>query len=172
MELEKLRGIEGVEVGLKIGGVDKGYIKDYYTKHEYQTTWEVYGLRINGVNIPYTASGILGEKATEIVIVLNTMTFTADSSAYGTVSQNKLLVLKNTTYTTSGKTLTLSDGRKVTANIADIDNLRTIFDGWSSTSGTVTSPTTVTAKFSAKPLEPEYIDLNFDVNGTRYTKRI
>lgn len=145
-----LSGYEGVEVGLKIGGVDKGYVKDYYVKHGYETTWEIYGLRFNGTNIPYTASGKSDKDGIEILLELNTITFTAHSAACGTVSTSILTVLKNTTYTTSGNILTLSDGRKVTANIREIENLNASFDGWSSTSGTITSPTIITAMFSQK----------------------
>ena len=171
MEQEIITGHEGVEVGLKIDGVNRGYFKDYYTKHEYQTPWEVYGLRINGINIPYTASGVTGKNGSEILIELNTMTFKSDSESYGTVSTNSLAVVKNTTYTTNGNTLTLSDGRKVTANTSKVDNHKTIFDGWSSTSGTVTSAITITAKFSAQKVEPAYIDLNYNVDGARKTTR-
>ena len=33
-----------VTAGFKVGGVDKGYVQDYYTQHPYGTTWEIYGL--------------------------------------------------------------------------------------------------------------------------------
>ena len=69
-----------------------------------------------------------------------------NNSSYGSVSSSSLYVLKNSTYVTSGSTLTLSDGRTVTATKKDATGYTTTFSNWSPTSGTITSASTVTAK--------------------------
>ena len=46
-------------VKLKINGEDKGYVKDYNVEHEYGTKWEITGLKLDNIEIPYSDSGTL-----------------------------------------------------------------------------------------------------------------
>ena len=140
-----------IYVGLRVGGVDKGYVEDYYTKHNYGTKWEVYGLKIDGVSVAYTASGTVGTSSVNIKVELYTMTIKVNNTNYGSVSSSELIIPKGKTYSTSGSTLTISDGRKVTASVKNATGYTTKFSSWSPTSGTVNAKTTVTATFTRTP---------------------
>ena len=137
-----------VTAGFKVGGVDKGYVQDYYTQHPYGTTWEIYGLKIDGQDVAYTASGTLGAANADIKIYLNTVNFVANNSSYGTVSVANRLVVRGTNYTTSGATVTLAGGRTVTATKTDAAGYTTTFSNWTPASGTVNAATTITANFT------------------------
>ena len=137
-----------VTVGFKVGGVDKGYIQDYYTQHTYGTTWEIYGLKLDGEAVAYTASGTLGAQNTGVYVNLNTVNFVANNSSYGTVSVANRLVVKGTNYTTSGATVTLAGGRTITATKTDAAGYTTTFSNWTPASGTVNAATTITANFT------------------------
>ena len=155
-----------IYVGLRVDGVDKGYVEDYYTKHNYGTKWEVYGLKIDGVSVAYTASGTVGTGAVNIKVEFYTMTINVNNTSYGSVSSSELIIPKGNTYSTSGSTLTISDGRKVTATVKDATGYTTKFSSWSPTSGTVNAKTTVTANFtrSANTYTITY-DNNFYANN-------
>ena len=140
-----------IYVGLRVGGVDKGYVEDYYTKHNYGTKWEVYGLKIDGVSVAYTASGTVGTSSVNVKVECFTMTIKVNNTSYGSVSSSELIIPKGKTYSTSGSTLTISDGRKVTASVKNATGYTTKFSSWSSTSGTVNAKTTVTATFTRTP---------------------
>ena len=140
-----------IYVGLRVGGVDKGYVEDYYTKHNYGTKWEVYGLKIDGVSVAYTASGTVGTSSVNIKVECFTMTINVNNTSYGSVSSSELIIPKGKTYSTSGSTLTISDGRKVTATVKNATGYTTKFSSWSPTSGTVNAKTTVTATFTRTP---------------------
>ncbi len=139
---------DGIYAGLKIGGTDVGNQKDYYTQHPYGTAWEVTGLTINGASVPYGASGTVGAATTSIRIDLYTMTFASNNTNYGTVSTSSYIVPKGATYTTSGTTLTINDGRKVTATVKNTTGYTTKLSSWSPSNGTVNAATKVTANFS------------------------
>ena len=143
-----------VYIGLKVGGVDKGYVDDYNTIHAFGTEWEIYGLRIDGININYTAKGKVGDYNTTlngktfIIVDLNNINISVNNSNYGSVSKNNVLILKGNTFTTNGNTLTLQDGRTVTANIKNDIGQTTTFIGWTPSNGTVNEPTSIVANFS------------------------
>ena len=137
-----------LQAGLKIGGVDKGYNTDYYTEHPYGTTWEIYGLKLNGTNVSYSKSGTIGASLTSVNVKVNTLSISVNDSSYGSVSSSSLYVLPETTYKTSGNTLTLSDGRTITASVTNATGYTTSFSSWSPASGTINSATSVTANFS------------------------
>ena len=62
-----------ITAGVKIGGVDQGYISDYYTQQPYGTTWEIYGVKLNGTSISYSASGTVGASNASHNININTL---------------------------------------------------------------------------------------------------
>ena len=143
-------GYQGrIKAGLKIGGVDKGYVADYGGSSNYGISWEIYGLQLDGVNVAYTQKGTLGASNLNLLVYFYTISFKADSATYGSVSASSVIVPKNnTTYSTSDKTFKLSDGRTVTASTKSVTGYTSNFTGWSSTTGTITSATSITAKFS------------------------
>ena len=143
-----------VYIGLKVDGVDKGYVDDYNTEHLFGTDWEVYGLRIDGVNINYTAKGKVGDYnntlngKTFIIVDLNNINISVNNSNYGSVSKNNMLILKGNTFTTNGTKLTLQDGRTVTASVKNDVGQITTFMGWTPSNGTVNEPTSIVANFT------------------------
>ena len=143
-------GYQGrIKAGLKIGGVDKGYVADYGGSSNYGTSWEIYGLQLDGVNVAYTQKGTLGASNLNLLVYFYTISFKADSATYGSVSASSVIVPKNnTTYSTSDKTFKLSDGRTVTASTKSVTGYTSNFTGWSSTTGTITAAISITAKFS------------------------
>ena len=160
-------GHDQVLVGLKVDGIDLGYIKDWSGTQGYGTTWEIYGLKIDGINIAYTRSGTLGDGNQEILVQLSTLTVNRNNTSYGTVSKSSIIVVNGTTYTTSGSTLTLSDGRTITASPSTAVGYTTIVSGWSPASGTINSSTTVTTNYT-RTVNNYMLDMNFLVNGTKY----
>jgi len=136
-----------VTVGFKINGVDQGYIRDYYQQVVYGTTWEIYGVNMNGFTRSYSASGTV-TAATAANVTVGKMSFSSNNTSYGSVSASEYIVLSGTTYTTNNRTLTLSDGRSVMASVSDVTGHTTTFTGWSSANGTVNRSVGITANFS------------------------
>ena len=137
-----------ITVGLKVDGKDQGYVEDYYQQHPYGTTWEIYGVKLDGVEVEYTSSGSVGTGNVSLKPEFNTIKFNANNTSYGTLSSSELIILSGKKYSTNGSKLTLEDGRTVTATATNVTGYTTTFTGWSPTSGTVSSATTVTANFS------------------------
>ena len=138
-----------VKVNLTVGGVNKGYVSDYYTAHPYGTSWSVNGVQIDGVNIPHTASGTVGASATNIPIYFYTLTIARNNTSYGTTSASSMIVKDGTSYWTNGSTLTLGDGRTVTASPTAATGYSTSFSSWSPSSAMISGGArTVTANFS------------------------
>ena len=78
-----------------------------------------------------------------------TVTFSANPSTYGSVNKSSITVASGTTYSASGNKITFSDGQSVTATAASSTSSYTYsFDGWSSSTGTITSAKTIKANFS------------------------
>ena len=141
-----------IYVGLKIGGVDKGYLTDHYTQYQYGTSWEVYGVKLDGTTISYSMKGTVGAGYVNIQPSFYTATFTADSATYGSVSTGSYMVLPGTTYSVNNNVLTLKygaqDGRTVTASTKSVSGYTSKFTGWTPTSGTINAATTIKAGFS------------------------
>ena len=78
-------------------------------------------------------------------VTIRKLTVSSNSTTMGTVSPTTLYVINGVTYSTSSNVLTLSDGRTVTATAKTGYH----FDSWSSTSGTISAATTITATFAA-----------------------
>ena len=53
-------GSQRIYTGLKTNGIDRGYVTDYGGKFNYGTSWEIYGLKIDGQVVNYKTSGTLG----------------------------------------------------------------------------------------------------------------
>ena len=138
-----------IKVNLTVGGSNKGYISDYWTVHPYGTSWSINGLQIDGVNLSYTASGTVGASTTYIPINFYTLTIARNNTSYGTTSASSVIVKDGTSYWTSGATLTLGDGRKVTASPTAATGYSTSFSSWSPSSAMISGGArTVTANFS------------------------
>ncbi|MCQ2070204.1 MAG: dockerin type I domain-containing protein [archaeon] len=91
-------------------------------------------------------------------------TVTVSVSGNGSVDKTTVSVPYGTTWSTSGNILTFSNGVKITATPATSDSQNTYtFDGWSKTSGTVTSDTSIMAIFSSS-INP--CTVTFSVNDT------
>ncbi len=81
-----------------------------------------------------------------------TMIFRANDSSLGTVSRNSASIPYNTTYTSSGNTLTFANGIKVTVSPNSIAGYDVTCSGWSPSSGKVSVDTTFTASCAKKPI--------------------
>ena len=157
-----------VKVNLTVGGGNKGYVSDYYTAHPYGTAWSINGVQIDGTNVAYTASGTVGTSSVIIRIDFYTLTIARNNTSYGTTSASSLIALSGTTYSTSGSTLTMSDGRRVTASPTAATGYTTSFSSWSPSSATMNTTRTVTANFS-RVINSYYLDLNLGLDGASYT---
>ena len=152
-----------IYVRLKIDGEDKGFVQDYGGNYDYGTKWEITALKLDGVEIPYTMSGTLGDSNYSLMVYFYTITIGVNNSNYGKVSASTLLVPNNNTkYTTSGTTLTLSDGREVTATVTESTGYTTTFSSWSPATATITAATNVTANFTRTA---NSYTATFDANG-------
>ena len=156
-----------VKVNLTVGGSNKGYVSDYYTAHPYGTAWSINGVQIDGTNVAYTASGTVGTSSVIIRIDFYTLTIARNNTSYGTTSASSLIALSGTTYSTSGSTLTMSDGRRVTASPTAATGYTTSFSSWSPSSATMNTTRTVTANFS-RVINSYYVDLNLFLDGASY----
>ena len=101
------------------------------------------------------SSGTVIESATSITATFSatvvkqsyTVTFVASPTSYGSVSTTEITVEEGTSFTTSGTTLTIA-GQTITATPkTDTTQYSYSFGSWSSTSGTITADTTITARF-------------------------
>ena len=164
-----------IQVGLKINGVDKGYCNDFGESHKYGTPWEIYGVKLDGVTLTqYNSTGTVGT-GNSLNLTFYTLSTTANNESYGSTSPTSLIVWPNETYSTNGNILTISDGRTSTASTKSVTGYTTKFAGWSSTSGTITSKTTVTANFTAAdetaPTAPTIVAKLNDANGATYSSK-
>ena len=77
-----------------------------------------------------------------------TVTIARNNTNYGTVSLSTISIPYGTTYSVNGNTLTFSNGTTVTATPTVATGYTTKFSSWSSTSGTISGPITITANFT------------------------
>ena len=120
-------------------------------------TRTIYVKAINNDFNNYEDSSIVSK-----TINVYTLTVNSNNTNYGTVDKPSLKVIGGETFTTSSNNLSLSDGRKVTANKIDTTGYTTTFTSWSSTTGTITANTTITANFKR---ENNLYIVVFDANG-------
>ena len=94
------------------------------------------------------------------------VTIGVNNSGYGTVDKSSVTVEYGTTYTVEGNVLKFSDGQTVTATSeANTAQYTYAFDNWSSESGTITGPTTITANFTR---ETNTYTVSIQSNNTGY----
>ena len=137
-----------IQVGIKIDGVDKGYKTDYTDNLPYGVTWEIYGVKLDNVEVStYKQNGTI-DTTNPLNLYFYTLSASVNNAEYGSIQPTELLVWKDETYTTSGNTLTMSDGRTITATPTNITGYTTTVSSWAPASGTISEKTTVTANFT------------------------
>ena len=144
-------GSQRIYTGLKTNGVDRGYVSDYGGTFNYGTSWEIYGLKIDGQVVNYKSSGTLGT-SNPLNIYLKTLVVNKNITAGGNVSLSDIPAINGTTYTANSNVVTLSDGRKITATA----NTGYTFSGWSSTSGKIDAKKTIIATYRANTYTISY----------------
>ncbi len=111
-------------------------------------TRTIYVRAINSDSTNYATPS--SNKSTSVVVY--TLTINSNNTSYGTVSSSSIKVISGSTYTTSSNVLTVtrqSKTEKVTATPTTSTSQYTYsFSSWSSTSGTISANTTVTANFT------------------------
>ena len=110
-------------------------------------TRTIYVRAINSDTTNYTTSATINTTTT-----VYTLTINSNNTDYGTISPSSINVISGVTYTTSGNTLSLSDGRSVTASPITKTGCTTLFDSWSTNSGTINAGTTLTANFTREQI--------------------
>ncbi len=96
-------------------------------------------------------SAVIADSTVSIDVPVYEVTFNANNSSYGTFTPSTYNVIAGATYTTSGNTLTLQDGRTVIATPTKVTGFITTVDSWTEASGTINSPTTIIANFIRQP---------------------
>ncbi len=168
-------GVSGVKFGIKINGVDKGYVNDFYDAQIlYGSTWEIYGAQYDktkyvissGVPSRGTITGYISIEPK--VVSLYTITFKVNNSNYGTIGGAYLggYNLSTATYRVRHDDY---DSIIIRDNIIDLHYMELVtatpktgyrFTSWSgNTSGVIAEDRTITANFS-----PIFYDLWFEVN--------
>jgi len=137
---------------MKINGIDQGCIPDYYQQLEYGTTWEIYGLKLDEYEITnYNKTGKIPNKDSSHTPTLYTISIKSNNNNYGSVTELSIIVPKETTYKTNTNQLTFETGTSdinIKANTKTQKGYTTTFSEWSSTSGTISTKTTITANFN------------------------
>ena len=149
--------------GIKIDGVDKGYLNDFSGTFDYGTSYEIYGFKLDNVEIPYSKKYTVDGK-NYLNITFNTINITSNNENYGSVSVNQLIAIPGTTFKATNNIITLSDGRTITASVIDKDGYTTKFDNFEYSSATINTKTNVTANFIRKA--NKYTITLDDQNGT------
>ena len=78
-------------------------------------------------------------------ITYYTVTSSSSNSTYGSTNRSSTSVAAGTTFTSSGNTLTFSDGRTIVATAKKVTGYSTVCSGWNPASGTVNSNMSITA---------------------------
>ena len=135
--------------GIKVNGEDKGYLNDFSGTYDYGTSYEIYGFKIDGVEIPYSKKYTV-DGTNHLEIYFNTINFTANDANLGSVTPTQLIVIPGTTYTVSNNIITLSDGRIATASPKTVTGYTTKFSSYTITpnSTTINAKTTAQANFT------------------------
>ena len=138
-----------IQTGIKVAGVDKGYLNDFGGTYDYGTSYEIYGFKIDGVEIPFSAKYTV-DGLNHLEMFFNTINFTVNDASLGIVSPKQLIVIPKTTFTVSSNVITLSDGRIATASTKDVTGYKTKFSSYTITpnSTTINAKTTAQANFT------------------------
>ena len=135
--------------GIKVNGEDKGYLNDFSGTYDYGTSYEIYGFKIDGVEIPYSKKYTV-DGTNHLEIYFNTINFTANDANLGSVTPTQLIVIPGTTYKVSNNVITLFDGRIATASPKTVTGYTTKFSSYTITpnSTTINAKTTAQANFT------------------------
>ena len=138
-----------IQTGIKVGGVDKGYLNDFGETYEYGTSYEIYGFKLDGVEIPYSKKYTV-DGTNHLNVYFNTINFKVNDTNLGSVTPTQLIVIPGTTYTVSNNVITLSDGRIATASQKTVTGYTTKFLSYTITpnSTTINAKTTAQANFT------------------------
>ena len=138
-----------IQTGLKVNGEDQGYLNDFGKEYEYGTSYEIYGFKLDGEEIPYSKKYTV-DGTNHLNVYFNTMNFTVNDESLGSISHEQLIVIPGTTYTVTDSTITMSDGRIVTSSPKTVTGYTTKFTGYTITpnSTTINAKTTVKANFT------------------------
>ena len=138
-----------IQTGIKVNGEDKGYLNDFGETYDYGTSYEIYGFKLDGEEIPYSKKYTV-DGTNHLGIYFNTMNFTVNDASLGSISHEQLIVIPETTYTVTNSTITMSDGRIVTSSPKTVTGYTTKFTGYTITpnSTTINAKTTVKANFT------------------------
>ena len=138
-----------IQTGIKVNGEDKGYLNDFGETYDYGTSYEIYGFKLDGEEIPYSKKYTV-DGTNHLGIYFNTMNFTVNDESLGSISHEQLIVIPGTTYTVTNSTITMSDGRIVTSSPKTVTGYTTKFTGYTITpnSTTINAKTTVKANFT------------------------
>ena len=109
-----------------------------------------------------TTNYVIIDSTTYTNTLVYTVTFNSNDDSYGTVEPSSYNVINGATYTTSGSTLTLQDGRVATGVPINVPRYSTTVDSWTNSSGTISNPTTITANFVR---QPKVISITFNSNS-------
>ena len=135
--------------GIKVNGEDQGYLNDFGQTYDYGTSYEIYGFKLDGEEMPYSKKYTV-DGTNHLGIYFNTMNFTVNDESLGSISHEQLIVIPGTTYTVTNSTITMSDGRIVTSSSKIVTGYTTKFTGYTITpnSTTINAKTTVKANFT------------------------
>ena len=138
-----------IQTGIKVAGSDKGYLNDFGGTYEYGTSYEIYGFKIDGVEIPYSKKYTV-DGTNHLNVYFNTINFTVNDENLGSITPTQLIVIPGTTFTVSSNVITLSDGRIATASTKDVTGYKTKFSSYTITpnSTTINAKTTAQANFT------------------------
>ena len=138
-----------IQTGLKVNGEDQGYLNDFGKEYEYGTSYEIYGFKLDGEEIPYSKKYTV-DGTNHLNVYFNTMNFTVNDESLGSISHEQLIVIPGTTYTVTNSTITMSDGRIVTSSPKTVTGYTTKFTGYTikPNSTTINAKTTVKANFT------------------------
>ena len=138
-----------IQTGIKVGGVDKGYLNDFSGTYDYGTSYEIYGFKIDGVTIPYSKKYTV-DGTNHLGISFNTINFKVNDTNLGSITPTQLIVIPGTTYTISNNIITLSDGRIATASPKTVTGYTSKFSSYTITpnSTTINAKTTAQANFT------------------------
>ena len=138
-----------IQTGIKVNGEDQGYLNDFGQTYDYGTSYEIYGFKLDGEEMPYSKKYTV-DGTNHLGIYFNTMNFTVNDESLGSISHEQLIVIPGTTYTVTNSTITMSDGRIVTSSPKTVTGYTTKFTGYTikPNSTTINAKTTVKANFT------------------------
>lgn len=169
-----------IQTKIKINNEEKYYNSFSLKNVEYGTSYDITGLKLDEVEIPYSKNCVVdGNKC--LSLSFNTINFTVndvdsgkEDSSLGSVTPIQLIVSSGTTFTMSNNIVTLSDGRIATSTPSkNITGYNVSFSGYSvvPNSATVNTKTTIKANFK-KEAKKYTITLNSNGAAAQGTAKI